>query len=85
MEGYNHWAVTPTGDYCADYATGRRLGIEYLRHSSRQTMHLGWIMDDMPEKLGGMELGFLRIVGSAASLGYVVLADLGRLDLIETL
>lgn len=64
------WCVKPTGDYAADWATGQRLGLEYLAVLERERIGiLSWIIADMPRKKTGIEVGFLRMIEIAATVG----------------
>jgi hypothetical protein len=60
------WNVDPSGDYCADYITGRHMAIEWLQHVQAcaavgfaASGMLGWHVHDMPPKHTGIEVGFL--------------------------
>jgi len=61
------WHVSPTGDYTVDSETGARLAQQYLEFCDGMRPPLGWIVEDMPRELTGIEIGFLRLVGLAAS------------------
>jgi hypothetical protein len=66
------WHVEPTGDYGEDCRIGHRYAIEYLRYElgERESPgYLGWIVKDMPDKFGGIEVGFLNMVGRVARHG----------------
>lgn len=64
------WCVKPTGDYDEDWATGQRLGLEYLALLERKrTGILSWIIADMPRKRTGIEVGFLAMIDLAATVG----------------
>ena len=56
------WHVIPTGDDWADCETGTRLGLEYFAEQVNTGGFLQWIVQDMPRKLTGVEVGFLTIV-----------------------
>jgi hypothetical protein len=71
-------AVQPTGDHFDDCVTGHRFAVAYLRYlaEERSSELLMSIVDDMCAALAqrehsGIELGFLRAIESARSLGGV--------------
>jgi hypothetical protein len=76
------WDVTPTGDYTADYRTGRSFAIEFLRSNDKT---YGWasllpqIVSDMiragpsgtfangEPKVDTIVMGFIQVIGAAAT------------------
>jgi len=67
------WHVFPTGEYGADNDEGNRLALEYLSYEETKGPNsptlLPQIIGDMPRPLGGIEIGFLTLVGFAAGDG----------------
>lgn len=67
------WHVLPTGEYGADCDQGNRLALEYLLYEANKGPNaptlLPQIVGDMPSPLGGIEIGFLTLVGFAAEAG----------------
>lgn len=64
------WHVAPCGNYTKDLDVGVRLALEYLEtHSEegRPLAPLQWIVCDMPREMSGIEIGFLSVVGAAAT------------------
>ncbi|TPW26043.1 hypothetical protein [Pararhizobium mangrovi] len=71
-KGRRHfWRVKPTGNYNIDCRMGRKLALEYLAWSEIGDAPplLAQIVSDMPGCRTGMEVGFLELVGLAASAG----------------
>ena len=60
------WHVEATGNYRVDLQTGADLAVRYLDFRECMPPPLGWIVKDMRE-VGGIEIGFLRLVGLAAN------------------
>jgi len=86
------WDVEPTGDYVADYETGRGYAVEFMKScdgSVGWSTLLGRIVADMIRagpsgtfldghlKVSGVVIGFMRAIGEAAC-GYVQLAERGQ-------
>ncbi len=67
------WHVLPTGEYGTDNEQGSRLALEYLLYEEHKGANsptiLPQIIGDMPRPLGGIEIGFLTLVGFAAEAG----------------
>jgi hypothetical protein len=67
------WHVRATGEYGADCDQGSRLALEYLSYEENKGPNsptlLPHIIGDMPRPLGGVEIGFLTLVGFAAEAG----------------
>jgi hypothetical protein len=61
------WHVSPTGNYSADLQTGAALAQQYLEFRDCVPRPLQWIVGDMPRELTGIEIGFSRLIGLAAS------------------
>ena len=65
--GRCYWVVNATGGYSSDCDLGNELALEFL--ASEATLPLQWVVNDLPRPLTGIEIGFLSVVGAAASVG----------------
>jgi hypothetical protein len=66
------WYVTATGDHREDGRLGCRLALEYLALEEADkggAGHLQLIVQDMPRKLGPIEISFLTLISYAAGAG----------------
>jgi hypothetical protein len=66
------WNVARTGEYGKDCKIGKRLALEYLAFEEADqggSGHLQLIVEDMPRRLTGVEIGFLTMVSFAAGAG----------------
>ena len=60
------WAVSPSGDYLADCEAGQQMALEWFRFCGNRNLGpvlLGWIVQDMPRDLTGLEVNFLSTIG----------------------
>lgn len=71
-DGRRFWCVEPTGDTRQDNETGRRYAEMALNYAvkSGNGPTIGWIIDDMPQKRGGVEIGFMAEVTKQALSHY---------------
>jgi hypothetical protein len=66
------WHVRATGDYLSDGRLGERFALEYLAFEEADkggAGHLQLIVEDMPRKLGPIEISFLTMISYAAGAG----------------
>lgn len=81
----NWWSVTQTGDYAADFATGRKYARAFLPMMTKNVgpIALGWIIDAMAAAGGSVKpyrtidnvaLGFINEIGDSLSSSIVALA-----------
>lgn len=65
------WSVPTRGSYSAECDLGAELALEYLafEENNPSCPILNLIVTDMPSPLTGVEVGFLIMVGFAASAG----------------
>jgi hypothetical protein len=66
------WHVTATGDLIEDERLGQRFALEYLALEEADkggAGHLQLIVEDMPRKLGPIEICFLTLISYAAGAG----------------
>lgn len=66
-----YWYVQPTGDYAVDFETGEQFATAFIRRLAEEEIFamLCWIVRAFPQKLSGIEVGFLHSVAVAASVG----------------
>jgi hypothetical protein len=70
-DGYDFWAVEPSGNYTADYGRGEQFGHEFMEYlvasgpTNGNVVLLSWIVNRMAEKAdkSALVLGFMKSIG----------------------
>jgi hypothetical protein len=79
-KGHCFWSVRPTGSHETDLNIGRHFALLYLEYCARRPLPLIDIIAEMPREITAIEMGFLDIVGDAASVGWPVMSGQAGLD-----
>ncbi len=69
---FHFWSISSSGNYQQDYQLGELYAKKALCFIQRRRLPavLNWIIRDMPNEFGAVELGFLNYITNKAVVGY---------------